>query len=94
MVWEDNTPGNTDIFFRGSNQFFGSTVNISNSFGMILFLHKSQQLVIMYMLHGLKLLLVTLKSFLLSYNNGKSFNSPINLSNNGGSLALSLLFHK
>jgi hypothetical protein len=90
VTWQDNiTPGNSDIFFAVSNNngtSFGSPINISNSAGG----SDSPQIAAVG-----NNVYVTWRDnitpgnsdifFAVSNNNGGSFGTPINLSNNAGS---------
>ena len=87
VTWSDDTPGNRDIFFAVSNNngvSFGTPINLSNNIGLSVF----QQLAV-----SGNNVYVTWQDFTpgnldiffaVSNNNGTSFGTPINLSNNAG----------
>ena len=88
VTWQDNTPGNNDIFFRASNNngtSFGSPINLSNSTGG----SSNPQIAI----SGNNVYVTWIDNtpgnndifVAASNNNGASFGNPINLSNNAGS---------
>ena len=83
VVWEDDTPGNSDIFFRASQGL--GTINISNDTGSSFNPRIATSGNNVY---------ITWRDdtpgnndifFAVSNNNGTSFGTPINLSNNTGS---------
>ena len=87
VVWYDNTPGNDDIFVRVSNNngtSFGTPINLSNNAGGSLFPQIAAS--------GNNVYVTWIDStpgnfdifFAASNNNGTSFGTPINLSNNAG----------
>ncbi|MEM3119123.1 MAG: Ig-like domain-containing protein, partial [Nitrososphaerales archaeon] len=88
VVWRDSTPGNFDILFRASNNngaSFDSAINLSNNTGN----SQSPDMAAL----GSDVYVVWRDStpgnfdilFRASNNNGASFDSAINLSNNAGS---------
>ena len=82
VVWEDNTPGNNDIFFRASQGL--GTINVSNNTGFSVL----PQIAV----SGNNVYVIWEDTtpdnvdifFAVSNNNGISFGTPINLSNNTG----------
>ena len=88
VTWEDSTPGNNDIFFAASNNngtSFGTPINLSNNTGFSFIPQIAAVGNNVY---------VTWEDttpgnrdifFAASNNNGTSFGTPINLSNNTGS---------
>ena len=87
VTWEDRTPGSFDIFFAVSNNngtSFGSPINLSNNAGF----SERPQIAI----SGNNVYVTWADHtpgdadifFAVSNNNGTSFGSPINISNNAG----------
>jgi Collagen triple helix repeat (20 copies) len=82
VVWQDSTPGNNDIFFRASQGL--GTINVSNNTGFSV----NPQIAV----SGSNVYVIwedTIPDnadifFAVSNNNGTSFGTPINLSNNAG----------
>jgi hypothetical protein len=88
VVWEDTTPGNFDIFFAVSNdngQTFSTPINLSNNAGVSDNQQISSEGNNVYVvwddgpLGGNGEILFT-----VSNDNGQTFSTPINLSNNAG----------
>jgi len=87
VTWEDNTPGNQDTFFSASSdngQTFSTPINLSNNTGISLAPQISASENNVYVIWDD----VTLGNadifFSASSDNGQTFSSPINLSNNAG----------
>ena len=87
VTWQDNNPGNADIFFAVSNNngtSFGTPINLSNTAGGSAFPQIAAS--------GNNVYVTWTESisgnfdifFAVSNNNGTSFGTPINLSNTAG----------
>jgi hypothetical protein len=84
VVWADNTPGNSEIFFRASQSL--GTINISNNTGesgqpQIALSGNNVYVTWADRTPGINFDIF----FAVSIDNGQTFSTPINLSNNTGS---------
>ena len=84
VVWADNTPGNSEIFFRASQSL--GTTNISNNAGE----SAQPQIAVsgnnVYVVWADRTPGINFDIFFaVSIDNGQTFSTPINLSNNTGS---------
>ncbi len=86
VVWQDNTPGNTEIFLT-SSQSFGTPINLSNNTGQSFFpaiaTSGNNNVYVAWQDDNLTPNRFDVL-FAASNNNGTSFGTPINLSNNIG----------
>ena len=81
VVWEDDTPGNSEIFFRAS-QIVGGSINLSNSTEMSFGPQISSEGNNVYVVWGERTFGNNDEIFFaVSNNNGQTFSTPLNISN-------------